>query len=967
MKEDAAGGEVWSVTEAERPWSSCVRALRARIDAQPLLPALLAGALALVRFGSGLGAREISLLESQDLSIAAEILHTFRLTADHSPLHFILLNLWLRLAGFTVALVRLPSAVFVAFATAVVFRLAQRVSGVGAAMGAALLFANNPEIVDQARSLRLYGLGILLAALCLERAEAYVYHGRRERALVGFFAAAVLAVHTHLFLWLWVAPLALLVAVRAIASSGGATLRRTLRAGSLALLLVVPQIIHGFAALVFTHDRHAIYHGVSTGGLKFVDEVGRHLLLGEDPELVPISGYALAAVLVLPLVGARQLTREARRAVAFACGLPFLVTFALSFVSEVEARYLCFALPGLAVLSALGIVALPAAFGEGMAIAVIAISVLATARAYGPPASDWRAGADRLEASKAPEDVVAVFPGYWAETFRLYTHLRELVPITYPVDLERALLRGRRVLLVVNAERYTGDLNAYLQAYTERRTLFATNIRERFEVDALRFTAPRASPPEHAPATVLFAGLVGSGGYPWASGSESGAHAFDGVRSLFASADLSVVGYAPLEPPWPAQVLLGPALAASLRPNRTVTDALHAAGVDAAVVNGNFGDPATAGPVLDASRVAVIPAFGTSATSKPWSLNIGGEQLALLSLARDGSGPGLAAHFTSAVAEARSGLGPAEALVVFVPEPATFDALPTAAERLLAHRLIDAGADVVVGIGGSAAQPVELYQHGLIAYSLGTLALTPELELVAREATGIALRVQFERGRVLHFEALPVAFDDRSKPTLGRLDTVPTDVAAGFTPFTTAFPQGRVQVRSEGPRSLAYVKKEPIPLAEALFDEELRRWLPWSPRGTSRRPFDGRFAGGASYAGIRGVRSLGVPRAAIELDTPSDTTLALEFPALPLGRRVVVTYALPDDREQSKFRPFLDETLRVNVDKGPSVSTQVAYRAGWQSFTLDTTALMGAPRALTVELAAPASHFPVAVELRVEP
>ncbi|MDB4970782.1 MAG: Capsule biosynthesis protein capA [Myxococcales bacterium] len=48
--------------------------------------------------------------------------------------------------------------------------------------------------------------------------------------------------------------------------------------------------------------------------------------------------------------------------------------------------------------------------------------------------------------------------------------------------------------------------------------------------------------------------------------------------------------------------------------------------------------------------------------------------------------------------------------------------LPTAQQRALAHRLVDAGAAAVLGHGPHAMQGVERYRRGVIAYSLGNFA-----------------------------------------------------------------------------------------------------------------------------------------------------------------------------------------------------------------------------------------------------
>src|SRR5262252_5954657 len=86
--------------------SRALRALHAVSAAHPLFPALLAGSIALAHFGAGLSAHQVSVLESQDLGIAADLWRTYRLSTDHSPLHFVFLNLWLNTGGVSVALLR---------------------------------------------------------------------------------------------------------------------------------------------------------------------------------------------------------------------------------------------------------------------------------------------------------------------------------------------------------------------------------------------------------------------------------------------------------------------------------------------------------------------------------------------------------------------------------------------------------------------------------------------------------------------------------------------------------------------------------------------------------------------------------------------------------------------------------------------------------------------------------------------
>ena len=80
-------------------------------------------------YGSGLGRREVSLLESQDLGIASDLFKTYALSPDHSPLHFIFLELWQRFNATSVAFLRVPSVFFCAAAAVVIFCLADAIAG----------------------------------------------------------------------------------------------------------------------------------------------------------------------------------------------------------------------------------------------------------------------------------------------------------------------------------------------------------------------------------------------------------------------------------------------------------------------------------------------------------------------------------------------------------------------------------------------------------------------------------------------------------------------------------------------------------------------------------------------------------------------------------------------------------------------------------------------------------------------
>src|SRR5664279_830773 len=131
--------------------------------------ALRVGVLALscTYFAGGINAREISLLESQDLGIACDLFNNYALSPDHSPLHFVFLSFWQRLNGTSVAFLRAPSVIFCSVAVLIVFSLGEAVAGTLAGIAGAVFMTLNPEVVDVARSMRLYSLVVLASAMCI--------------------------------------------------------------------------------------------------------------------------------------------------------------------------------------------------------------------------------------------------------------------------------------------------------------------------------------------------------------------------------------------------------------------------------------------------------------------------------------------------------------------------------------------------------------------------------------------------------------------------------------------------------------------------------------------------------------------------------------------------------------------------------------------------------------------------------
>ena len=90
------------------------------------------------------------------------------------------------------------------------------------------------------------------------------------------------------------------------------------------------------------------------------------------------------------------------------------------------------------------------------------------------------------------------------------------------------------------------------------------------------------------------------------------------------------------------------------------------------------------------------------------------------------------------------------------------EALPSARQQELAHRLIDAGADAIIGAHPHVTQGAEMYRGKPIIYSLGNFLF----DLLDRpdNATGWVLTLVVDRAGVVRFSTAAVHIDDQGTP-----------------------------------------------------------------------------------------------------------------------------------------------------------------------------------------------------------
>jgi hypothetical protein len=927
-------------------------------------------------FSADIGTREVSLLEAQDLGIATDLFKTYGLSAEHSPLHFVFVNVWQRLNATSVTFLRAPSVLFCALSAVVVFSLARRVAGTGTGVLAAFFLTMTPQVVDAARSMRLYSLFILCSASCAWFAHAYLARSRSRSYLLGFAASLVVAVYTHLFAWLMAASFFILFGTDLYRNWWDEALRRRgLRYLAGTTLLLLPQLVHGIVASELARGRHALYSGISAAPTTFLVTVARTLFLGESEAAVPVGNYFLLVPLTLFALGIFVLKRRGA-AIAAAIFLPALLgAWFLSRTSQVEARYLCFLAPAIAVFMGVGAVRAPKAqYVAPLVVTVFWLFHFATERAYRAAPIDWYEVGARVDLIRTRGDVVAVFPGYFVHTFRRYSSVEELVPITFPADLQRLLTRGRRVLLVVNSGRYFGNIEAILNARTRWAPLFESTFPGALRVLSVSAKRRDTGPPIRAePNSILIAGVVGSGGFPWQANSKS--RPLARLAKLFASSRFVLADYEAYHPDWLARLLIGPEQALQLLPGPMSVNMLQRAGVSAIFTNCESRDCAADANLLGEGGLRLIPQeAGSGAKIEVFQLDHVTVGVFTIALDAIGESADLPEQVTATLRRARASVGDKGRLIGVFRATADYSRLPSSSERHAARRLIDAGVDVVLGEGGYAAKEVEAYSHGVIAYSLGTLLRPPLLSLAMRDSTGIALRLGFPEDGPLRYAVIPVTFDDTAQAALGEASASdralsPEAVGSSLLDQLSSAHVSYLLDGGESRRLDAFRDRVTClqPWEERLYQRAsvVTHWFPEAPITTPLRPFADGFCDANAYVAERGVLSLGEYRRAIEIGGPRTTAVRLRFPGVVLGGMFELTYGIPDDRLLSKFLPLHDQTITVAVGTAAPIVETIPYRAGWKKTSVDTSSMRGTTGRIDITLQTNGTHFPVAVDARV--
>ena len=269
------------------------------------------------------------------------------------------------------------------------------------------------------------------------------------------------------------------------------------------------------------------------------------------------------------------------------------------------------------------------------------------------------------------------------------------------------------MLLVVNGGRDFDSIDAYLALKARATPLFESQVRDTLRVLSVSVRRSKtAAAVMQDPESLLFTGVMGSGGFPWQA--DPTERPFSRLKAMLSGSRFVFTDFEAYHPQRLARLLIGSSEARGLVVGPGIASTLHNAGFSDVLLDCGNPDCGPDSRVLEAAGLRVVakgPGEGADAVRV---LRLSAVDIALCTLSEDEFRAGANSPRTAALlARARASVGDSGRLVTILRAPADYSRLPTTAEQAAARQLIDAGVDVVVGEGGYAAKQVEAYGRGV--------------------------------------------------------------------------------------------------------------------------------------------------------------------------------------------------------------------------------------------------------------
>ncbi len=337
-----------------------------------------------------------------------------RSTEAMHGLYYMILKLWIPLAGTSEFALRVPSVVFFLGGVLALVFVGRALFTDRIALIAGLLLTVNPFMLVYAREARGYAMVTMLVTVSTLLFVRMMLAPRIvPRLLVLYTVVSILSVYAHAWsLFVLVVHAATVIAVGRFHQK----LQRML--GSwVAMAVAISPLLYFFAAS--SGEQVSWIRPVGLGGfvLHFRALAGGWVLM---------VLYLVAAIAAL---GAYGLGKQRRGERTWAVGMlaawimaPPILTFLLSlWVPLFLSRYLIVSLPGLILLVAVGIDAIkPRSIGHGMLGVIVILSAVSSIPSYTSSYEDWRSATDFVLAAAGPGDVVVLYAPYVRLPYEYY-------------------------------------------------------------------------------------------------------------------------------------------------------------------------------------------------------------------------------------------------------------------------------------------------------------------------------------------------------------------------------------------------------------------------------------------------------------------------------------------------------------------------------------------------------------------
>jgi mannosyltransferase len=406
-------------------------------------PALLAGGLCLV----SMTGRSLGFDEAASVAIASEHGSSLWSAIGHDggnmSGYYVLLHVLIATFGHGLVVLRLPSAIAAAVATAITGSFALRLFDRRVAVAAGLLMAVSLPLVFWGQSARSYALLIALSAGSFLAFVALLESDRPRVAWVAYVLCTALALYASLMALLVVAAQLLVLVWHRRHGIRVATALAVIAVCCVPLMILAAR--RGSGQLFWVPRPNGA--GVKQVSLALTSS-------GLEPSIRSTSTtYALMVLTLCVLLAvALAIVVRDRRWPSLVVLSWLTVPLALAVIESLVGpsifvpRNLLMLLPAVALLLAWGLARFRA--GWPLLAALIALRALQLAPAYGVSPEDWRAATGHVVAGSEPGDCIAFYPSDGRNAFRYY--LRGRVPRSVlpavPWSNERAYIENYATL-----------------------------------------------------------------------------------------------------------------------------------------------------------------------------------------------------------------------------------------------------------------------------------------------------------------------------------------------------------------------------------------------------------------------------------------------------------------------------------------------------------------------------------------